>query len=351
MSCQYVSPGPTTGTCENTMYNSGAEEEELLIAVPAAGSTFVKWTVQAGNVYEGCATTIACWLYEEPVGAEGHAEVTAEFEAEPVPNVKLNIEEGEGTVVSNPAGLSCSGAAPTSCEAALAEGSVTLTASPAPGYLFKSWKKCDTGGVNGRQCTIAAGASLKEVGAKFVKVFSLEGSKSGGLGIMGTTPGGINCGYACSSSTALYKEGGLTVKAKPAKHFHFVEFTGGTGAASSCTGVTELTCTIASFNSNSAIEEVYAEDAKNALTLAKTGGGQGSVKTKPANLNCGYTCTAAAAEFYASETALVLVKLNKGTSSIEWSTGAGTCTGKVETLESSCEVPMSAAHELVAKFE
>jgi hypothetical protein len=47
----------------------------------------------------------------------------------------------------------------------------------------------------------------------------------------------------------------------------------------------------------------------------------------------------------------VITKLNKGTTSVQWTSGAGTCTGKVETLESTCEVPMSAAHSLVAKFE
>jgi streptogramin lyase len=268
-------------------------------------------------------------------------------EAKVTPNLALAIEEGSGTVVSNPAGLECTGSAPKTCEKELPEGKVVLTASPAPGYLVKSWKGCDVGGVNGRQCTVTATGSLKTVGVKFYKVFSLQGSKSGGLGIMGTAPGGINCGYACTSSTALFKEGALTVKAKPAKHFHFVEFTGGTGSATSCNGVTLESCTIASFNSNSAIEEVYAEDAKNTLTLTKEGGGQGFVKTKPTNINCGLTCTAAEAEFFASETPEVTVTLGKGTSKVTWVSGAGTCTGNALV----CTVPMSASHSLVAKFE
>ena len=300
--------------------------------------------MQKGALFCGPEEAICAIGGEE---GENEFEVTATFAAEAgpeTPNVKLNIEEGEGTVVSNPAGLECTGAAPTSCEKELPEGSVKLTASPAPGYLFKSWKKCDTGGVNGRQCTITATSSLKEVGAKFVKVFSLEGSKTGGQGILNTSPGGVNCGYACSSSTALYKAGSVTVKQKAAKHFHFVEFTGGTGSASSCNG--EETCTF-TIGAGSSIEEVYAPDAQNTLSLAKEGGGQGFVKTKPTNINCGYTCTAAEASFYASEEAAVTVTLGKGTSSVTWVSGAGTCTGNA----TSCSVPMSSSHSLVAKFE
>ena len=310
-------------------------------AVP--GSEFAGW-----EVIDGIAPEESCATFNEEcivfLGA-GNIIVRATFESEeepPVeePNLAVNVEEGEGTVVSSPVGISCG----SECEAAFEEGEkVTLTASPAPGYLFKSWKKCDSGGVNGRQCTVTATSSLKEVGAKFIKVWSLEGSKTGGLGILNTSPGGVNCGYACSSSTALYKQGALTVKNKAAKHYHFVEYAGGTGSTASCNG--ETTCSV-TITEDSSIEEVYAPDAQNTLTLAKEGGGQGFVKTKPTNINCGYTCTAAEASFYASEEAAVTVTLGKGTSSVTWVSGAGTCTGNA----TSCSVPMSASHSLVAKF-
>ena len=221
--------------------------------------------------------------------------------------------------------------------------------SPAPGYLFKGWKKCDVGGVNGRQCKVKTTAELKTVGAKFVKAWNLEGTKSIPNGILSTSPGGINCGYGCNSSSALYKEVPVTVKTKPAKHFHFVKFQGGTGSATSCNGSEAETC-VFTITEDSAIEEVYAEDEKNTLTLSKEGGGQALIKTKPPAINCGYTCSAAKGEFYFNETAIVSVKLNKGTTSIDWGAGAGTCTGKVETLESTCEVPMSASKSLVAKL-
>jgi hypothetical protein len=410
MACSYngASQG---GTCLNTPEESNpGKYTEWLVANPAPGSEFGGWVVQRGEEFnetefecepngtcegfteycpggqsvheetgfKGSQPMLECGFGSKVVGEPNEWEVQATFCAEGTakeeetynaywevnemqlvgceavtppsgPPLTTIIEEGSGTVVSNPAGIECTGAAPHECttEEIAAGEHVTLTASPAAGYLFKSWKNCDTGGVNGRQCTITLTEGHKPVGAKFVKAFSLEGSKSNPNGIFSTAPGGVNCGYGCNSSSALYKEGALTVKAKPAKNFHFVEFTGGTGSAASCNGVTAETCSIATFNSNSSIEEVYAENAKNTLTLAKEGGGQGFVKTKPTNINCGYTCTAAEAEFFASETVPVTVTLNKGTTSVTWTTPAGTCTGNALT----CEVPMSAAHSLVAKFE
>jgi len=370
---------PNSGVCEETV----AEEFDSFFAVPAPGSELAGWVVTVGfpglycdgsaeekegaeeqkkaNPGEFEGSTGICIPVEEGGGLiettaifceEGTAQGWGEPCEEPKPKcegtcykLNVNIEEGEGTVVSNPAGIECE---PT-CSAEFKEGEkVTLTASPAAGNLFKSWKNCDT--VNGRQCTVTM-TEEKTVGAKFIPAYSLEGSKTGGLGILNTSPGGVNCGYACNSSTALYKAGSVTVKSKAAKHFHFVKFQGGTGSATSCNGSEEPTCTF-TIGANSAIEEVYAPDAKSTLSLAKEGGGQGFVKTKPTNINCGYTCTAAEAEFYAAETAVpVSVKLNKGTTSVTWVKGAGTCTGTVETTESSCTVDMSSSHELVAKFE
>jgi hypothetical protein len=352
IACTYTSPGPQTGVCETEMTNLGEGYEQVYISFEASpGSKLTSLTAKnveteaCGNI-PGSETKGICTPYAEPPGTgSGKAEVLATFTAEPTPNLKVVIEEGEGTVISNPAGISCK---PT-CGATFEVGkTVTLTASPAPGYLFKGWKYCDTGGVVGRQCTVTITSETKTVGAKFVPAFSLEGKKSSPNGIFSTTPAGVNCGYGCNSSTALYKEGALTLKAKAAKHFHFVEFKGGTGSASSCNGVKALECTIATFNSNSSIEEVYAEDAKSTLTLSKTGGGQGLVKTNPTNVNCSYTCTAAKAEFYVTETAVpVSVTLGKGTSSVTWTTGAGTCTGNAV----SCTVNMSESHTLVAKFD
>ena len=353
-----------TGVCENEMIEA---EEGLWVvgmnALPAANSDFVEWEFVSG--FEFCQNEESTSAECTGISFGEEVEANAYFACEPGkecigeeppvegPPLKLTIEEGEGTVASNPAaaGFPCSGLAVTSCEAEFEEGSpVTLTASPAPGYLFKSWKKCDTGGVNGRQCTVTM-SSPKEVGAKFVKSWDLTISKAAGSGpgIAKSKPGGIVCLYSCTTATAAFKEGKeVEVSVKPAKHFHFVEYLGGTGSAEGCTGAGE--CKFLP-TADSAVEALFEEDDKNTLSLAKEGGGQGFVKTKPSGVLCGYTCSSAAAEYFFNEEVTVSVKLNKGTSSVEWTTGAGTCTGKVETLESTCTVPMGEDESLVAKFE
>ena len=351
------------GTCENEMDGGEGEWVESMEGFPGPNSELVNWEVVSGIEWPGpeeCEANKRCFVLSAGEDAEINVTFACEAgkecpEAPPVegPPLKLTIEEGEGTVASNPAaaGFPCSGLAVTTCEAEFEEGKeVVLTASPAPGYLFKSWKKCDTGGVNGRQCTVTM-SSPKEVGAKFVKSWDLTISKAAGSGpgIAKSKPGGIVCLYSCTTATAAFKEGKeVEVSVKPAKHFHFVEYLGGTGSAEGCTGAGE--CKFLP-TADSAVEALFEEDDKNTLSLAKEGGGQGFVKTKPSGVLCGYTCSSAAAEYFFNEEVTVSVKLNKGTSSVEWTTGAGTCEGKVETLESTCTVPMGENESLVAKFE
>lgn len=366
IACSYASPGPATGVCENTM---GSSNSNTAIGVRAGeGSEFTGWTINQGQAAAWCdgsneEAQAAFELSEfneewqgldgvcaiEPVG--GTAEITATFEAEATigPPLTVAIEEGAGAVVSNPKGLQCSGNAPHECTTGAIEAGkeVVLTASPLEGYMFKSWKNCDSGGVNGRQCTITLTEGHKPVGAKFVPVQRLEIFKTTAApGIATTSPGGINCGYACTSSTALYNEGAVTLKAKPAKNFHFVKFTGGQGSAESCNEVTAETCTF-TMSSAGKITEIYAENAKTTLIVNKEGGGQGFIKTKPTNVNCGSTCTVATAEFFTSEEPEVTVALGKGTEEVTWVHGSGTCTGHALT----CKVSMSTSHTLLAKFE
>jgi DNA-binding beta-propeller fold protein YncE len=267
---------------------------------------------------------------------------TYSLASEPViegPPLTLNIEEGEGTVVSNPAGIECVGAAPTSCESEFEENeAVTLTASPAPGFLFKGWKKCDKGGAVGRQCTVTM-SEAKEVGAKFIASFDVT-LQNGGGGKVYSKPGGALCMPNCTEVTASFKEGKpVEVLNKPNKHFHLVEY-GGDCSGTSCTGL----------EANSTVSAVFAEDPTQTLSLAKEGGGQGLIKSKPAGLNCTYTCSFQEVAFY-EEAIEISWKLGKGTSSLEWTGGAGTCTGTTEAETGSCSVTMSAAKSLVAKFE
>ena len=280
-------------------------------------------------------------------GVEETIEVFATFApgASSGPPLTTIIEEGTGTVVSNPAGIECTGAAPTSCTEEIAEGPVTLTASPAAGYRFKSWKGCDKKsgefGVNGRQCTISL-TEARSVSAKFVKTYDVT-LENGGSGKVSTKPGGALCLPNCSETSAQFDEGKtVEVLAKPNKHFHLASWGG------DCSG--SGACSISSISADHTVSASFAEDPKFDLAISKEGGGQALIKTKGPGTVCSYTCGSSTASFYEGEEVLVSWKLGKGTSSLTWTSGAGTCTGTSEAAEGSCTVTMSAARELVAEL-
>jgi hypothetical protein len=300
-------------------------------------------TLQPGTTYHYRVLVARSALTEDTVEWEeptvfGPDQTFTTPEEEPTgPTLVLNIEEGSGTVVSNPAGLICTGTAPHKCTTEEIEKgtTVTLTASPAVGYLFKSWKGCDT--VNGRQCTVSL-TEAKAIAAKFTPSKNLTVDVSGS-GQVAANPGGATCSPGCTSITAAYKKGtAVTLVATPARHFHFVGWSG--DCSPSCT-----------MNEDHAATATFAIDPKFPLSLAKTGGGQAQIKTKPSGINCSPTCTQAKALFYEAEEITVSWKLNKGTTSLNWSTAAGTCTGKTKTLEGTCTVTMDEAHSLAAQLE
>ena len=307
----------------------GQEEFEVTATFCAEG------TAKEEEVYNPAAEANETKLVgcEEGTGPEG-------------PPLTTTIESGEGTVVSNPAGIECTGAAPHSCTTEeVEEGTVTLTASPAAGYAFKSWKGCDKKagiyGVNGRQCTIDL-TGERTVSAKFVKVYDLT-LENGGSGKVSSKPGGALCLPNCSETTASFEEGKtVEVLAKANKHFHLASWGGDCSGTGSCS---------VSMGADHTVSATFAEDAKFTLALAKQGGGSALIKTKGPGTVCSYTCSQSSASFYTGEEVLVSWKLNKGTSSLTWSTGAGTCTGTHEGAEGSCTVTMSAAKSLVAELE
>jgi hypothetical protein len=354
MACSYASPGPATGVCENEMTENetNLSSSENAFAAPAPGSEFAGWTVEEGEEFFPCTNEELQQFYLEElgvarciIGAENgaNARLKAVFNvAAPAgPTLTLNIEEGSGTVVSNPAGIECTGTAPTSCEAGFAENElVTLTASPAAGNLFKSWKGCET--VNGRQCTVKMSAS-RSVGAKFVPTKNVKVNVVG-QGSVKSKPGGIACLPACSSMTAAFAEGStVELVQAPSKHFVFAGWSGDCSGTGSCS----LT-----MGANKEVTATFTEVPQKTLTLTKSGGGTALIKTKPTGVNCGYTCPANSASFYEGGLVEVAWKLNKGTTSIEWTSGAGTCTGKSTALEGTCTLTIGASNvSLNAKLE
>jgi hypothetical protein len=324
-----------------TEYEAGTEV--TLTASPAEGSEFVAWMgCDSEPLLEGvkaCVVTIS----------EARA-VEAEFGLEPAPSsefpLAVTIEEGEGTVVSDPAGIECSepltegfGECLTEYEAGT---QVTLTASPGSGYAFRSWRHClrdeEGDGPNGRQCTVTI-SEAEAVSARFLKTYDLTVSKleGSGPGKVSSRPAGIACLPNCSSTTVAFWEGKeVELVPTPAKHFHFAGWSGDCSGSGSCT---------VSMTEAHAVEAAFAEDPKFALTLTKSGGGQGKVRSDPAAIFCSYTCSTLTAAFYEGEEVVLSEVPGRGSTFAGW-VGCDSVDG-----EGRCVVAVGAAREVAAEFE
>lgn len=266
----------------------------------------------------------------------GTPPAVGKFGVEPNPELTVTKEgTGNGTVVSSPAGIECGG----TCSAEFAkETKVTLTASPDSESLFVSWKGCEAGGVNGRQCKVTMDKS-KTVYAKFTTAYDVSVTRKGtGLGKVGSSPGGVLCLSNCSSTSAMFKEQtNVTLTATPSKHFTFEGWSG------DCTG--KGTCVLSALSADKAVEAEFTEVPKFDLTVTKKGGGQGTVKAKQAGINCGAVCSSMAAKYYQGEVIELLVPTpGKGSTFAGWS-GSG-CSGT-----GTCLVTMSSAKSVEAEFK
>ena len=255
-------------------------------------------------------------------------EVTASFAKEAgVPTHKLTLAtegSGAGTVTSDTGAISCS---PFCTDEYEVGTKVTLTATPAPGSLFYSWKHCDAGGVNGRQCTVTMDKA-KTVTAVFATTNELTVTKAPGLGKIQSSPGGILCLASCTETTAAFLEGAkVTLKPTPAKRFAFTEWTGDCSGTGTC----ELT-----MGEDHEVGALFTEVPKHLLTLSKQGGGTGTVKSEPSGIACGLTCAAQTSSFYEGDKVTLTATPGKGSVFGGW-------TGCDSVSEGKCEVTLGKA--------
>jgi hypothetical protein len=380
--CAYASPGPTTGTCTTTMGGTGSEEEELielfyekkgifLYAYPATGSVFAGWTIEEGEISslshtgECEGTDPECVVAASiPEGKDAKAKAVfcleGQSEAECLssppagPKLTLNIEEGSGTVVSNPAGIECTGSSPHSCSTESIETgkTVTLTASPATGYAFSSWSGCATH--VGLTCTVSLTAA-KTVKVKFLPTPSMTVEKAGtGAGKVSAT--GIACDENCSKASSAIKTGAsVTVKVTPAKGSEAAIFESGTGSASGCSGAT---CSF-TITANSSVKVKFNPIPTKTMTVNLTGpaaykgkvSGKGIVKGLLGSaVSCGSGCTTQTESFFSTDEVTLSAVAGTGYSFGGWSVSggsAGTCTGTTTP----CTVKTDANKTISAEFK
>src|SRR5204863_455244 len=130
-----VTSSPAGISCSSGECSAEFEEGTTvtLTGSPAAGSKPASWTgCGSVNGENKCLVTMSA-----------AKEVTATFDLEETgplnPTLLKVLRIGEGTVVSNPAGIECG----SECEADFELNElVTLTASPAAGWVFSSWYGC-----------------------------------------------------------------------------------------------------------------------------------------------------------------------------------------------------------------
>jgi phospholipase C len=243
----------------------------------------------------------------------------------PTGSVQLSVQAagGQGTISSNPAGISCGQA----CTASFASGTqVTLTASPLASFFFAGWSGACSGTA---ACTVTLTQNTS-VMAKFsaspVLGVILGGS---GQGSVTSNPSAINCGQTCSASFALGTQVTLTAATAASSYFG-----GWTGA---CSGANPI-CTVALSKS----EQVTATfSSAPVLSVSLAGTGVGTVSSKPSGINCGAICNASF-----DPGTLVTLSETPGTNATFAGWSGGGCTGNSPT----CTVSLNASETVSATF-
>jgi uncharacterized protein (TIGR03437 family) len=300
--CKEVFPAPSNVT---------------LTANAAAGSTFGGW----GGACAQSGVALTCALALAPPDGTILG-VTATFNTGNTLAVQVN---GQGSVTSQPAGISC----PSACSAGFpANTPVQLTATAAAAWTFQSWGGDANG--TGNPVTVTMTDS-KHVIATFNQPSAVNYTltvnnttqRGGGGAITGTN---INCGTTCSAN---YPEGTQVIlTATP----NSVSLFGGWSGDCAVTGPV---CTL-TMDSNQTATAVFTRPE---LTITKSGTGTGTVSASDGSINCGATCSAI---YSANANVTLTAAPNTGSAFTGWS-GAGTGTG-------SLALSMNADKSVVATF-
>lgn len=228
---------------------------------------------------------------------------------------------GNGTVTSNPAGISCTGA--TTCSAVFANGtSVTLTGT---GSGFAGWSG-GTGNAAGctgtGPCTISNLSGNSGVTATLnpPPPVTLSVTKSGsGAGTVTSSPVGINCGGSCSAQFT----GGtpVTMTATADAGSTFTGWSNGTGSVT-CTG--SGTCA-ATLNATSTVQATFVLNVTQFSVTPGTFTANGSGGTVQCSADGGQ---AGPCGSYTVGTAVTITASpNTGSNFTGWSGGTGNAAG------------------------
>ncbi len=268
-----------------------------LVATADATSTFTGWS-------GACTGTGTCSLTMNQ--ARG---VTATFMRNPQ-QLTVNLAgSGNGSVTSNPAGISCS---PT-CTTTFAYNTVvTLTPSVGADSTFGGWSgACAGTGACSVTMNQARSVTATFTGNPQTLTVSLSGD---GTGSVSSAPAGISCGADCGETYPYNTSVTLTASSGATSTF--------TGWSGACLGAGACTVTMTQARS---VTATFTGNPQT-VTVSLAGDGAGSVASNPAGIACGGDC----AETYPYNTSVTLTASAAGGSTfIGWSgdcSGTGSCT-------------------------
>jgi hypothetical protein len=192
--------GITCGDDCSEGYDDGAQV--TLSAQPDVDSTFAGW---AGACIGDAPDCI--------VDMSEAKSVTATFT---LTSYALTVNKvGNGTIISNPAGVTCG----ADCTESYPIGTVvTLTAQTAANSVFVGWR----GACNGANttCEVIIDAATNVMSTFALKTFALHVTKSGaGSGTITSEPAGVMCGADCTESYAIDTIVSLTAEADDESDF------------------------------------------------------------------------------------------------------------------------------------
>lgn len=293
-------------------YDQGAQVTLSASADP--GSTFTGW--QGACTGAGTVCTIL---------VNAATDVTAVFTLNQYQVTVAKAGNGLGQLTSIPAGLACG----SDCTEFYAYGAlVTINANADPSSTFAGWIGACSG--NTPVCTITIDAAKNVTAIFMLNQYAFTLNKSGGgAGKVVSTPGGIDCGNAC---TASYPHGAaLTLTATATTGSTFAGWQG------ACSGAV-ITCTV-TIDAAKAATALFTLNSYT-VTVQKAGNGSGVVASSPSGIQCGSTC---AAVYGYGATVSLAATAAASTRFVGWS---GACTG----ADTVCTVTVDAAQSVTATF-
>jgi hypothetical protein len=235
-----------------------------------------------------------------------------------VPLYSLSVSaNGNGTVSSSDGNINCGNVCSYTYDG---DTQVTLTATPAQGWVFSSWNGCDT--VNGNVCTVTLHTN-RNVTATFLILYQLSVSASGN-GTVTSSDGYINCGPTCSY---MYVSGTqVTLTATPAQGWAFTSWSG-------CDFLNGNVCTV-NLNANRSVTATFSILYQLSVSVSGNGTVVGG------SLDCGSICS----QLYPQGTPVTLTALPASGSTLSAWTGCDTMNGDL------CTVTMSGPRNVTATF-